>query len=1151
MARIEKIRLRNFKSFKSVEIPLTEGCTVVVGPNGSGKSNIFDALLFVLGTRSAKAIRAERLHDLVSHASRDGTAEVALDVSNGPEAYSISRAIDRAGGSVYRLNGKRVAKNQVEDLLLSMNIRPDGHNIIKQGEITEILEKTPKQRREIIDEISGIMEFEEKKQDALRELEKVNEKLKEASIVITERKAHLKELEAEKEQAAKYNDLRTKLHVLKASLLKKELAEAEARFDETVRLLAQKESELAGLEQKKSGIQAGMADIDRQLMEIAGRLYGEWQKKVLDARSDIEGIKGSIRLAEGRESSLGTELERSLAREGELRSRKEELLASVEAAGNEIASLDREMASVEGLLAEERQKMDALEDRSGAGALSIAKKLEEMTACIDREKLKLHGMQSETAAMREKSNLKKSLVVDKNRELVELREKESRLQSAIAGISAKAGLLREALGKKQRELMSLESKEMELTGVLRRAESETMRAREERAEVASKVRMPGVEAVKGAKELRGILGTVADLCSYDDRNSLAIEAAAGARLTHVITETADDAISAIKFLKASKAGRATFIPLDRIRAPAPEEKDKRAAELVINLLRYDKKIEPAMRWAFGNTQLVADLDVARAIGINRARMVTPQGDLCDVSGAITGGHAKRGPTILELKRLDARIGGLEAEAEGLRSEISGMRERISKLREEKTSAELEFRELAVREQEFRRNLNEHAEATKAAASSMGRASAEQESLEKSLAERAGGLQAFEETVSRLIGERSKLSAILESPGAREAGELQARVRELRDRKEQCAVRIGTLHSQVENVLKKGAADADSELQSLLEFLGSLREDMEKARREKSSLGKALAEKESREKELSGQMSSQFAEHAALNEKKSKEAEALGELNFAVNRLREGMTGAMIEKGRLETHIADRSAALAPLGGLAAYAGVEFVDDGAESLKTEMTKTEALLNAFGNVNLRALDMFAAHVRELEDMGEKKNLLEGERDTIMNAIAEIEKKKIDAFMQTFTALNANFDRYFQEFYPEGGARACLKLENAENPLESGLLFEAQPPNSKPRYIGSLSGGEKTLVVLSFLFAIQAYNPSPFYALDESDAALDKENSQRAARMFKNFSRLVQLFVVTHNAGVVQSADRVIGVHKAKDGSSVVQLDLQQYAREKAAA
>jgi len=227
-----------------------------------------------------------------------------------------------------------------------------------------------------------------------------------------------------------------------------------------------------------------------------------------------------------------------------------------------------------------------------------------------------------------------------------------------------------------------------------------------------------------------------------------------------------------------------------------------------------------------------------------------------------------------------------------------------------------------------------------------------------------------------------------------------------------------------------------------------------------------------------------------------------------------------------------------------YKDAQLLEDGVVSLTNKLNEVEKQLANIGNVNMKAIEMYAHISKEVEEIKEKSKKLDAERESIMALIAEIEKKKMFAFTQTFNALNEYFNQYFKEFYPEEGSFACIKLENLEEPLSSGLLIEAKPLGKQMKLIDLLSGGEKSVTALAFLFAIQAYNPSPFYILDEVDAALDKENSERVARMLKKFSKELQFIIITHNSAITKNSDQIIGVHMSKEGSSLVEVDLKNY-------
>jgi len=222
-AKLQKLILRNFKSFRKADIPFSEGFTAIVGANGSGKSNIVDGLMFAMGATSMKSIRASRISELINNDAEDSAARAELVLKSGNEEYRVTRRIDRSGKSVYGLNEKRSSLNEIESFLTGFNMRPDGHNIVAQGDITRIIDMNPRQRREIIDEIAGIREYEDKKEESLNKLEKVEKKISDVRIVINERRKYLGQLEKERQAAVRYNELQLEMKGTKATIISEEI----------------------------------------------------------------------------------------------------------------------------------------------------------------------------------------------------------------------------------------------------------------------------------------------------------------------------------------------------------------------------------------------------------------------------------------------------------------------------------------------------------------------------------------------------------------------------------------------------------------------------------------------------------------------------------------------------------------------------------------------------------------------------------------------------------------------------------------------------------------------------------------------------------------------------------------------------------------
>ena len=233
MTRLTKLTLKNFKSFKKAEFPISKGFTAIVGSNGSGKSNVLDALLFVLGITSLKTLRAGKLTDLVNNSAKENYAKVSLELRDkNNKQYEVSRMVDKQGKSVYRLEGKRTTRNEISSLLLELGIDVTGHNIVTQGDITKIIEMSPMERRIIIDNIAGLSEFDQKKEEAIKELNKVDSRIKEATIILNERTSFLEELEKEMDTAKEYSSLENEIKRIKGTIIWKELYSIEKRSKE-------------------------------------------------------------------------------------------------------------------------------------------------------------------------------------------------------------------------------------------------------------------------------------------------------------------------------------------------------------------------------------------------------------------------------------------------------------------------------------------------------------------------------------------------------------------------------------------------------------------------------------------------------------------------------------------------------------------------------------------------------------------------------------------------------------------------------------------------------------------------------------------------------------------------------------------------------
>lgn len=439
IGRIEKLKLKNFKSFKSALIPIAPGYTTIVGPNGSGKSNLVDAICFVVGTTSMKNLRADRLTDLVHHSAKDIEAEVELHVKdNGGETHVISRSIDKSGTSVFRLNNRRTTKFNIDELLSMMNIRPDGHNIIMQGDVTRFIKMTPAQRREIIDEVCGIAEYESKKEESLKELGKVEEKLREAEIVLSERKGYLQTLEKEKIEAEVYLDLKKNHRIYQGTLVKKELESIEKSFGKSLDFLAKAKERLVKLEGEKSDILKHLKEIGKKSDELMREIYKESEKRQSAVRSEVEEVKTSIATLEEKMNNFRDNIEKG-------RGKREELAKRISNVGLDIKKKEEEIEDLEFEEEKKTKDLKRLEQEFGSKApsdlTSLYRNLEEVNKAIDERKEKLYDILADMKGLTETLNLKKALSEEISLEAQALEARNKGMRDKVSNLRTVMGII--------------------------------------------------------------------------------------------------------------------------------------------------------------------------------------------------------------------------------------------------------------------------------------------------------------------------------------------------------------------------------------------------------------------------------------------------------------------------------------------------------------------------------------------------------------------------------------------------------------------------------------------------------------------------------------------------------------------------------------
>jgi chromosome segregation protein len=1166
ITKINKLVMDGFKSFgKRTELLFEPGFNVVLGPNGSGKSNILDALCFVLGKSSSKSLRAEKSANLIYNGGKAkkpaNTAEVSIVFDNKERIFpveedtvKVSRIVRPDGVSRYKINNKNKTRQEIVDMLALAKIYPDGYNIILQGDIVRLVEMSPVERRQIVEEIAGISVYEEKKQKALNELQKVEDKLNEAEIILKERETYLKELKKDRDQALKYKRLSDDIKKNKASYLKRKIDKKE---DEKIKLEEKSSKNKERLEKLNSQIDSLRKDIAERkdkIKQISDEIEEKGEVEQVKLQKEVEKLRVDLATKKTRVSSCNNEVARIDQRKeqlkknleelddkiGELKEQKKELSDKKKFFTNEISILDKKIADF-------KKKHKLGED---SGFESKIEELDKQADDIQKTVQTLREKQQDFIRGKDKCEFQLQTIDQQIEKVLEL-EKEHKNEIDL-------------LKKKKSQFKKLT---LELNGMLNADSAHANKladARKEAFKLNEKIEKLQIKnasikesisaniAVKKVLEnknkLGQIYGTIAELGTADKKFSMALEIAAAKRIQSIVVEDDKTAAKCIKFLKDGKLGVASFLPLNKIK-PAKQDnelsklaKQKGVHGFAIDLIEFDPRFKNAFSHVFGNTLVVDNMETARKIGIGRARMVSLDGDLAESSGAMIGGfrHKKEG----SFKQKD-----LSGDISELKKELKKAQKLVEDL--EKARSENEKKIYATRE--LKANLEGdiiktekslHLDSSDLQANEAYKKELQEsmEKLNKDIAKVEDDIAEETEKLTQLKVEKQKLRVEMnELRNPRLLAELntfEQKKKEFSEEVIKIDADLKNMANQEKDIVGRDKENTDKILKELEKEASTFKDEIKALNNEIKGQSAELKVKETEQNTFFSQFKSLFEQRTKLSDEITEQENKILGLQEGSRKEELTINTFSIEEAKVKAELAGMNAEFAQ------YEGVELdMEKSEEKLKKEISDFEKLMANIGNVNLRALEIYETVEKEYTVLIDKKNSLVGEKDDVMRMMEEIESSKKDLFMGALEVVNKNFVDIFTALSTKG--EAFLELENPESPFEEGLRIKVKLTGKKFMDIRSLSGGEKTLTALAFLFAIQEHEPASFYILDEVDAALDKANSQKLADLIRDYCNKAQYVVISHNDAVISEADALYGVSMQTDAglSNVVSLDISK--------
>lgn len=1156
--RITKLVLDGFKSFgKRTELLLGEDFNAILGPNGSGKSNVLDALCFVLGKSSSKQLRAEKSSNLIynggktKNPSKQAEVSICFDNSNNTfplsdDEVKLSRIVGSDGTSKYKINGKTRTRQEVLEMLAAARINPDGYNIILQGDIIRLVEMSPTERRMIIEEIAGISTYEEKKQHALNDLQKVEEKLSQAGIILREREGFLKDLKKDRDQAITYKHLLDELKTYKASYCNQKMEK--------------KKKDQQSLEQKTSVYRENIARSTSRIQTL--------RQEILLGRERIKQLSQEIeQKGEVEQVCMQKELEQLRIDIATDRTKAQAFSLDAQKAGQRIKQLQQTKKTLEEAHLQIKNQHQEITQTKKV----VHNQLNELTSAIAAFK-KRNALGEETNTLEQEITLLDQTSETLQKELQQLREQQQTLLREKDKIEFQLQTIDEQIAKVQhledenKEEVSLLKKKkdqfkkliLELNELLNtdskhaaelaHSRQRVVQLREHAAkleikhssvqdQIAENIAVKKV--LENKNQLGEIYGTVAELGQADKEYAQALEVAAAQKLQSIVVEDDKTAANCIKFLKKNQFGIATFLPLNKIRPVVSREETKKLLNekgvrgMAIDLIEFDPKFRAVFSHVFGNTLVVDTIEIARKIGVGTTRMVTLEGDLCEPSGAMIGGYRhkkiagfKEKGLADELTCANNEIAALDTKIQRLEESRKDHDEQITRLREVKANLEgdiiktekslhLETSDLDANQKYKQELQQQHAVAEK-----------ELSRFEDLVNEKTQALTGLKIKKQEL---REKLSQIRNPTILAELNAYEQKNKELTEQ------RI-TLDAELKSIVQRIESGAQ-ELTNATTVIESIHQEQKLAKESEVQLTNKVTEQETRAHAKDQELAQFYAQCKHLFEQRNVLSDTITNIENQVFKQEEHCRK---EEFELNLHAVQEASINAELAGLQSeyqqYEGVVLdTKKTEEQLKTAMVTCETNLAGIGAVNMRALDIYEAAEKEYNTLVDKKSLLATEKEHVLTFMQEIETQKTSLFLDTLLVVNNNFKNNFLDLSKKGDAE--LILESPEHPFDAGLLINVRLAGDKFLDIRSLSGGEKTMTALAFLFAIQDHEPAPFYVLDEVDAALDKHNSEKLAKLVRAYTGKAQYIVISHNDAVLSEADTLYGVSMNEHGISQV--------------
>ena len=1177
---LKSIEVHGFKSFANkITFKFHNGITGIVGPNGSGKSNVADAVRWVLGEQRIKQLRGASMQDVIFSGTEMrkplGYAYVSITLDNSdhqlPVDYdevTVSRRLYRSGESEYMLNGTPCRLKDVNELFYDTGIGKEGYSIIGQGQIDKILSGKPEERRELFDEAAGIVKFKRRKYAAQKKLETEKQNLLRVNDILTELEKQTGPLEKQAEKARIYLRKREELKTLDVNVFLLEnirVTEQLKDVDEKLKIasgdLKETTDKYEAAKEEYERIQGRIEELEREIESARATLTdtGVMRSKL---EGEINVLKEQIHSAEGNEEHLKTRIRSISEQLAERDKERESILLEKRQLDGQLSKLEEERAQARELLEKTQGEIEVLNNHIESGKNTIIEALNNRATIkskLGRFDTMLEQVNIRKAELNSRLLRAKSDEAEQTETIKKLEEEFESITTAIKELTEKQELMEEKLAGVRDELAGKDQR-LRDTQVLYHQQKSKLEALSNLTE-----RYEGyggsVKAVMEKKDThKGIIGVVADIIQAEAKYETAIETALGGNIQNIVTEDEETAKKMIGFLKKTRAGRATFLPLTSITHPQEFKnsdalKEPGVVGMADKLVKVEKKYQNVAKAMLGRILVVDNVD--HAVKIARKfdygiRMVTLEGELLVPGGAISGGAFRNNSNLLgrrrEMEELEKKVKQYVKEIDQILNEIEETKRGRNKMRLEIEDIKGQIQRKFIEQNTARMNVMQAEEKKSEATEGFGELKTEQKDIETQIEEiRAGKDEAAKELAqseeleksveAQIAGFQAQLEEkrVLESEQAAQTSEWDVEVEKMRqnaDFKRQNLERVDGERERFQtelNEVKEGLHLGKEEVERKKESILEIEKTIEASHTAQTDAEKKLKEDMETKETLSGKQKNFFTSREELSQRATALDKEVYRLNAQKDRMEESI------ESQINYMWDEYEITLSDAEGMKH----EEMND-LSSMKREIGSLKDEIRKLGDVNVNAIEDYRNLMERYTFLKtQHDDLVEAEK-TLIGIIEELDTSMRKQFNEKFAQINREFDKVFKELF--GGGKGSLELIEDEDVLEAGILVIAQPPGKKLVNMMQMSGGEKSLTAICLLFAIQNLKPSPFCLLDEIEAALDENNVTRFAKYLHKLTKSTQFIVITHRRGTMEKADRLYGITMQEKGiSTLVSVNL----------